>query len=647
MTTKHFKTLSRLSIPLCLLLTMLLVAPAQIVRSAQVTPTAAAIVVTTTVDDFGGGVGCSLREAIQSANTGSNFGGCTGANASANTITLPAGTYTLTGAAGEDANASGDLDIKGNLTINGADAKTTIIQAGTNATNGVDRVLHVFSSYTVEINDVTIRYGKAPNGFAGASNNTCNGSNGGGIYQSASSTLILNDCVVIDNRTGDGGDGCTSASPSDGRGGLGGGIYTIGKLELNNTRVRENVTGTGGDGPAGGNAHKGGDGGGIYLSSSSTATLTNSTIGYNVTGDGGSGGDGASGGNGGYGGIGGGIYSVSSDLTLIGSTVVSNTTGAGGDGGNASSGVGGAGGYGGSGAGIYGSGTMMVAVDSVISNNQTGLGGSGGSGTTPGAAGLRGNGGGFAPSNGSHATLTECTIGDNSALLGGGLYVYGSGTVVTLDGCTVSGNVADEQAGGISISGGATLALTNSTVSGNRARKDGGGIFNTSGSTTTLTFVTVTGNTADLDNNGSGNGGGIRNTGALTMTNTIVASNYDKGDENPDCSGSITSGDYDLLGIGDSVDCTFTSQPHDLVGTTASPLNPGLALNLEDNGGPTLTHALKNSSPAVAWIPNGVSGCVMGVRDQRGMPRFPPCNIGSYEQDQIEYIYLPLVLRSN
>jgi len=627
------------------LLVLLLAVPALTVHSAPAIPAAAVIAVTTTVDDFGG-VGCSLREAIQSANTGSNFGGCSGANASANTISLPAGTYTLTGAAGEDSNASGDLDIKDNLTINGVDAKTTVIRAGTNTTNGVDRVLHVFNGYTVEINDVTIRYGKAPNGVAGAANDTCNGSDGGGIYQNWSSTLILNDCVVIDNRTGDGGDGCTSASSLDGRGGFGGGIYTAGELELNNTRVRENVTGTGGDGTAGGNAHTGGNGGGIYLSSSSVVTLTNSTIGYNHTGAGGRGGDGTAGGNGSSGGIGGGIYSQFGDLTLIGSTVVSNTTGAGGDGGNASGGSGGAGGSGGRGAGIdsYGSGTT-VAVDSVISNNQTGPGGSGGSGSTPGAAGIGGKGGGFVPSNGSHATLTECTIMDNSALLGGGLYIFGSGTAVTLDGCTLSGNIADEQGGGIYNGSGVTLALSNSTVSGNRARKDGGGIYNSGGATTTLTFVTVTGNTADLDNNGSGDGGGIAASGPLTMTNTIVAENTEKGDgKNPDCRGTITSGDYNLLGIGDSVDCTFTPQPHDQEGTTASPLDPLMGI-LADHGGPTLTHPLKPTSPAVDYIPAGVNGCVMGARDQRGVLRFPPCSVGAYEPDQVEEVYLPLVVK--
>ena len=50
------------------------------------------IVVDTDADELDGSPGngdCSLREAIQTANTGSNFGGCTGAGG---IITLPAGT---------------------------------------------------------------------------------------------------------------------------------------------------------------------------------------------------------------------------------------------------------------------------------------------------------------------------------------------------------------------------------------------------------------------------------------------------------------------------------------------------------------------------------------------------------------------------
>jgi CSLREA domain-containing protein len=102
---------------------------------------AATFVVNTTADtqdatpgngqcaDAGGA--CSLRAAITEAN----------ALAGADIITLPAGTYThsLT-AATEDANAGGDMDITGPLTINGAGAATTIVQANAAPDTAAERV---------------------------------------------------------------------------------------------------------------------------------------------------------------------------------------------------------------------------------------------------------------------------------------------------------------------------------------------------------------------------------------------------------------------------------------------------------------------------------------------------------------------------
>ena len=93
---------------------------------------------------------CSLREAITAANAAGGD----------KSIYLPGGTYVLDLiGSGEDANATGDLDITDDVTINGAGEGTTIIDG-----NGTDRVLHVFSSAKVVINDVTIRKGKADDG---------------------------------------------------------------------------------------------------------------------------------------------------------------------------------------------------------------------------------------------------------------------------------------------------------------------------------------------------------------------------------------------------------------------------------------------------------------------------------------------------
>src|SRR5947209_253120 len=101
---------------------------------------AATITVTTTAD---GGPG-SLRAAVTAADNATT----------ATTIVVPAGHYTLTGAAGENDNASGDLDLDGQraVTIAGAGARTTILDGG-----GVERVIDdEASALTLTITGVTV-----------------------------------------------------------------------------------------------------------------------------------------------------------------------------------------------------------------------------------------------------------------------------------------------------------------------------------------------------------------------------------------------------------------------------------------------------------------------------------------------------------
>ena len=89
---------------------------------------AATITVTTEADEFGTGAECSLREAIQAANTNAEFGGCPAGDVGSDTITLPPGTYELTIAGDdEDLNATGDLDVLEDLIIRGDSEFSTII----------------------------------------------------------------------------------------------------------------------------------------------------------------------------------------------------------------------------------------------------------------------------------------------------------------------------------------------------------------------------------------------------------------------------------------------------------------------------------------------------------------------------------------
>ena len=117
----------------------------------------------------------SLREAITAANSDAGVD---------DTIILPAGTYTLTiGGVGEGAAATGDLDILDNLTIVGAGADKTIIDAsGLN-----DRVFEVLAGKTFDISGVTITGG----------NNFATGGPGGATLNAG--TLVVTDSTLARN----------------------------------------------------------------------------------------------------------------------------------------------------------------------------------------------------------------------------------------------------------------------------------------------------------------------------------------------------------------------------------------------------------------------------------------------------------------
>jgi hypothetical protein len=101
------------------------------------------------VDEYGTIPGhCSLREAIQAAQTAGSFNGCTisGGDSNADTIQLiPATTYTLSLTGGnEDANATGDLDIVGQAgTDDQLGITTTAAGRATIDANGLDRAFDV------------------------------------------------------------------------------------------------------------------------------------------------------------------------------------------------------------------------------------------------------------------------------------------------------------------------------------------------------------------------------------------------------------------------------------------------------------------------------------------------------------------------
>jgi CSLREA domain-containing protein len=280
---------------------------------------------------------------------------------------------------------------------------------------------------------------------------------------------------------------------------------------------------------------------------------------------------------------GGGIYNAG-PLTMTRSLVLNNATGSS----NA---------YGG---GMYNQGPARI-VDSVFAGNTTG--------------GSPGYGGGLF-NVGYTTTVVNSTFSGNTGTAGGGIYKAGY-----------------------------PMAVINSTLSGNHSTGSGGGLY-AGGGDLGLFNVTISQNIANSDNSGGGDGGGVAHaaSGSLTFLNSIIAHNFVlithhpfPRIENDDCSGTIISQGFNLLYYANPFYCTVTG-PY---GSGDPLLGP-----LQQNGGPTPTHALLPGSPAINGGNPG--GCTDNVgaqiaTDQRGRPRWSPCDIGAFEFSYL--LSLPLLRR--
>ena len=233
---------------------------------------------------------------------------------------------------------------------------------------------------------------------------------------------------------------------------------------------------------------------------------------------------------------------------------------------------------------------------------------------------------------GGELTVVNSRIYDNTAH---GLRV-GVNSSATVLNSLISGNSAHYGAG---ISNSANLTLVNSTVSGNSSTLDGGGLRNSDPvASTTLINTTVTNNTADSDGDNFGNGGGLHvDQGTTTIRDSIVAGNEDGSftTDYPDCSGNLFSDGYNL--IQSTAGCTISG----ITTGNLTGVDP-LLDTLQDNGGPTLTHALLDGSPAIDAGSPAVCEDANGASlttDQRGYVRpvdgdgsgSARCDIGAFE----------------
>lgn len=264
------------------------------------------ILVTTVLDEFnttGSGTGCALREAIESANTESAFGGCDAGVVGADTITFKTGInhiqLSIDGGASEElSNSIGDLNITSDMTIQGNGQYTTIIDASYQTINP-SRIFRIENSTlvnTVVIMDLSLWSGDSgdfgggsiynkeyltledvaiknshSSGYGGAINtsyappgglttllrhcdieNSSTDYQGGGVY--AQFSLTVEDSIFYHNST---------ASPSDGSGG--GGIYSlIGPLTITGSSFIHNTSAN--------------DGGNLYVNASDHTTTIEDSI---------------------------------------------------------------------------------------------------------------------------------------------------------------------------------------------------------------------------------------------------------------------------------------------------------------------------------------------------------------------------------
>lgn len=127
---------------------------------------------------------CTLRAAVQETN----------ALPGADTITLPAGRFVLTReGAGEEWAATGDLDVRDDLSIVGQGAALTIVDAA-----GLDRVLHVpsgFDPLEVKIENLSLTGGVAADPTPSAPADVA----GGGILVQGPRTLRVYHTRIVDN----------------------------------------------------------------------------------------------------------------------------------------------------------------------------------------------------------------------------------------------------------------------------------------------------------------------------------------------------------------------------------------------------------------------------------------------------------------
>jgi predicted outer membrane repeat protein len=539
-----------------------------------------------------GGSGLSLREALALANS----------TAGVDSITFDAQllsgkTISLT---------LGELIITDSLTLTGLGANNLSVSG-----NNLSRVFRVdngnsSSALAVSLSGITLTGGNSS-------------ADGGGIFNQEN--LSLSDTIVTGNSAAGNGGGLfngigtvtlSNSTFTNNRASQdGGGLFNEGSLSASNSSFSNNTAGNSGGGVAnnGGTTTLSGSsftnnsavnhGGGLLTVAGGTSTIEQSSFSGNSAG-----------------GNGGGISSNLSTTSLSNSNLSGN---------RATN----------NGGGIYSNlSTISVNNSNLSGNSATNNGGgiySDLSTTNVSNSNLStnsalNNGGGIASTNSSSTTLNSSSLTQNAAGNNGGGFSNSDGSFARLNNNTLNGNTATNNGGGLANESGGTAILSQNTFSHNMAANSGGGIY-AENSDTRLSNSTVT-------LNGAASGGGLFNDlGSTTVTSTIVAGNTN----NQDLGGSaFSSGGNNLVGNGSGASGFTNGVNGDLVGTAANPIDPLLGA-LQNNGGPTLTHALLAGSRAI----NAGSNPDNLQNDQRGSG-FPRTLDGATDIGAIEQKLVPV-----
>ena len=275
------------------------------------------------------------------------------------------------------------------------------------------------------------------------------------------------------------------------------------------------------------------------------------------------------------------------------------------------------------GAGLYCDGEQLTIECSTFAENRTSGTGSGGAGLVARAASSR-----ISASTISGNQVTGTATSGGGILAGGGQVSIAATSVLNN---TVRGT---SSIGGGIVSTAMNLQVINCTISGNTTTggfgNNGGGIW--------IRRLTEVGSAlishSTIVNNSAADGGGIFIRDADVIVNhSVVAKNIDlsqSGGTAPDLAHTST-GTFAIVNslLGDNRSSGFSETPIDSPGSNGNliggpihgAIDPLLG-PLADNGGPTLTHALLQGSPAINAGDLNAQAGVGGVPlyDQRGEP---------------------------